>query len=135
MDTLSPIKENDDYPSIMDSTFTMKRSSQKEKKKEYLSPMGSIFQIEEKNKSTPMRTMDKLPPIKEKGVYPSIIDKTFTMDRSSKKEKKKDYLSPLGSIFQIEEKNKSAFSHAQMRRLIYKKKQKQIWIRDLSNII
>ena len=78
--------------------------------------------------------MDNLPPIKENDDDPSTVDSTFSVDRSSQKEEKKEYLSPMGSIFHIEEKNKISFSHAQMRRLIYKKKQKKIWIRDHSNI-
>ena len=73
--------------------------------------------------------MDNLSPIKENDAYASIIHSTFTMKRSSKKEKEKEHLRPMGSIFQIEEKHKSTFSHAQMRRLIYKKKKKQTWIR------
>ena len=73
--------------------------------------------------------MDNLPPIKENDDDPSTVDSTFSVDRSSQKEEKKEYLSPMGSIFHIEEKNKISFSHAQMRRLIYKKKKKQTWIR------
>ena len=57
--------------------------------------------------------MDNVPPIKKTDAYPSIIDSTFTMDKSSQKEKKKEYLSPRGSSFQIEE------------RLVCKKKQNQ----------
>ena len=47
------------------------------------------------------------------------------MDKSSQKEEKKEYISPMSSSFQIEEKDKSTFSHAQMRRLVCKKKQNQ----------
>ena len=72
--------------------------------------------------------------IKENEAFPSIMDSTFSMDRSSQKEKKKEYLRPMGSIFQIEEKCKSTFSHAKMRRLIYKKKQKEKWIRHKRKI-
>ena len=73
--------------------------------------------------------MDNLPPIKENDDDPSIVHSTISMDKSSQKEKKKEYLSPMGSIFQIEEKNKSTLSHAKMRRLTYKKKQIQILLR------
>ena len=57
--------------------------------------------------------------------YSGIMDSTSSMDISSHKEKKKKCLSPMGSISQIEAKNKSTFSHAQMRRLVCKKKQNQ----------
>ena len=76
--------------------------------------------------------MDDLSPIKENDDCSSIMDSTFSFDSSSQKEKKKEYLSPMS--LKIEEKNKSSFSHAQMRRLTYKKRQKQILIRHKRKI-